>query len=127
MAVVARRVISVSVLQNPLERLAAAVDTSGMARRRSAEEIEQVREQYRTSGLTQIEYCRQTGMVLSTLGRYLRRKSGPEQQLIRVNVEAAPEPGGGFALVLGNGRRIESGWRFAEAELARLIRVAEGA
>jgi transposase len=28
-------------------------------------------------------------------------------------------------LVLGNGRRIESGWKFGDAELARLIRVAE--
>jgi hypothetical protein len=100
-----------------------------MARRRSTEEIEQVLEQYRTSGLTQIEYCRQTGMVLSTLGRYLRRRSGIEQAaLIRVEVEpASAEPAPGFALVLGNGRRIESGWRFGEAELARLIRVVEGA
>src|SRR5207302_1983056 len=88
-----------------------------MARRRSTEEIEQVLEQYRTSGLTQIEYCRQTGMVLSTLGRYLRRRSGVEQAaLIRVEVEsAAAEPAPGFALVLGNGRRIESDWRFGEA------------
>ena len=104
-----------------------AADTGGMARRRSEEEIEQVLEQYRTSELTQIEYCRQTGMVLSTLGRYLRRKSGAEQQLIRVNVESTSEPGARFALVLGNGRRIESSWRFGEAELARLIRVAESA
>jgi hypothetical protein len=27
--------------------------------------------------------------------------------------------------VLANGRRIESGWGFGDAELARLIRVAE--
>jgi hypothetical protein len=68
-------------------------------------------------------------MVLSTLGRYLRRHSGVEQPaLIRVEVEsAAVEPEPGFALVLGNGRRIESGWRFGDAELGRLIRVAEGA
>ena len=98
-----------------------------MARRRSAEEIEQLLEQYRASGLTQIEFCRQTGTVLSTLGRYLRRRSGAEQQLIRVNVESAPGPGSVFVLVLGNGRRIESGWRFGDAELARLIRVAESA
>ena len=84
-------------------------------------------EQYRTSGLTQIEYCRQTGMVLSTLGRYLRQRSGVEQGFVQVKVESTAEPGAGFALVLGNGRRIESGWRFGEAELARLIRVAEGA
>jgi hypothetical protein len=48
--------------------------------------------------------------------------------LIRVNLESAvAESTAGFALVLGNGRRIESGWRFGEAELARLIRVVEGA
>jgi|SRR5579864_911816 len=98
-----------------------------MTRRRSTEEIQQLVEQYRASGLTQIEYCRQTGMVLSTLGRYLRRSSGSEQRLVRVKVEATPEPGAGFVVVLGNGRRIESGWRFEDAALARLIRVAESA
>ena len=97
-----------------------------MARRRSTDEIEQVLEQYRTSGLTQIEYCRQ-GMALSTLSRYLRRRGVDQQQLLRVNVESDAESGAGFAVVLGNGRRIESGWRFGEAELARLIRVVEGA
>jgi hypothetical protein len=98
-----------------------------MAQRRSAEEMERLVEQYRASGLTQIEYCRQTGMVLSTLGRYLRRPSVAEQRLLRVNVEAAPEAGAGFVVVLGNGRRIESGWRFGETDLARVIRVAESA
>lgn len=32
---------------------------------------------------------------------------------------------GGITLVLGNGRRIESSWTFAEADLLRLIRAAE--
>jgi hypothetical protein len=104
-----------------------AADTVGMARRRNPNEIEQVLEQYRTSGLTQIEYCRQAGMALSTLSRYLRRRGVDQQQLLRVNVESDAESGAGFTLVLGNGRRIESGWRFGEAELARLIRVVEGA
>jgi hypothetical protein len=98
-----------------------------MARRRNTNEIEQVLEQYRTSGLTQIEYCRQAGMALSTLSRYLRRRGVDQQHLLRVNVESDAESGVGFTLVLGNGRRIESGWRFGEAELARLIRVVEGA
>ena len=96
-----------------------------MARRRSEQEVEQVLEQYRASGLTQIEYCRQTGMVLSTLGRYLRRRNRPEQHLVKVELEAAAEAATGFALVLGNGRRIESGWEFDDAELVRLIRIAE--
>jgi 5-formyltetrahydrofolate cyclo-ligase len=102
-------------------------DTGGMAQRRTAEEIQQILERYQASGLSQTEYCRQTGMVLSTLGRYARRVKEPEQQLVRVNVEAGAEPGAGFVLMLGNGRRIASGWGFGDAELARLIRVAEGA
>jgi hypothetical protein len=98
-----------------------------MAKQRSAEEIQQLVEEYRASGLTRIEYCRQSGMVLSTLGRYLRRHNGGEQRLVSVKVGAAPESDAGFVLVLGNGRRIESGWCFGDAELARLIRVAESA
>ena len=46
--------------------------------------------------------------------------------------DADPSKGGSlanwdstFALVLGNGRRIETAWNFVEAELARVIRVAE--
>ena len=102
-------------------------ETGGMAQRRSSEEIQQVVERFRASGLSQMEYCRQTGMVLSTLGRYLRRRSKQEQQLIRVEVESAREQLAGFVLVLANGRRIETGWGFGDADLARVIRVAERA
>ena len=83
--------------------------------------------QYRGSGLTQIEYCRQAGLALSTLGRCLRRGGVGPQQLMRVHVASDAECGAGFALVLAKGRRIESGWQFGDAELARLIRVVEGA
>jgi hypothetical protein len=96
-----------------------------MAKRRRAEEIKQLLEQYRAIGLTQIEYCRQAGVALSTLGRHLRRQGGTDQRLIRVRLGSAPEADRGFVLVLGNGRRIETGWRFSDVELARLIRVAE--
>lgn len=95
-----------------------------MEKRRSAEQIEQLLEKYRASGLTQIEFCRQSGIVLSTLGRYLRAKKR-EQRLIRVNVQSGTEPESGFVLVLGKGRRVESGWGFGDADLARLIRVVE--
>ena len=104
-----------------------SADTGDMRQRRSAEEIQQMVEQFRASGLSQMEYCRQTGTVLSTLGRYLRRMEMAEQQLVRVKVESPPEPGSGFVLMLGNGRRIASGWGFGDTELARLIRVAETA
>ncbi len=75
--------------------------------------------------MTRVEYCRQADMALSTLGRYLRRRRQSGQRLVRVSLESAPERDRGFVLVLGNGRRIESGWKFGDAELARLIRVAE--
>jgi len=98
-----------------------------MARRRTATEIEELVEQYRASGMTRTAYCQQTGIALRTLGRYLRRR-GTGQRLVRVKLKAAQacEQDRGFTLVLSNGRRIESGWRFGESDLARLIRVAEG-
>jgi hypothetical protein len=43
-----------------------------------------------------------------------------------VKVAAAPvEAPSVFTLMLANGRRIESAWNFSEADLARLIRIAE--
>ena len=104
-----------------------AIETSCMGqRRRNTDEIQQVVQQYRGSGLTQAEFCRQSGLVLSTLGRYLRRGTSGEQKLVRVEVAAA-EPQGGFVLTLSNGRRIAGAWKFDSAELTRLIRVAETA
>ena len=102
-------------------------ETGSMARRRTADEIEQLLEQYRASELTQTEYCRQTGTVLSTLGRYLRECNRSKQRLVRVKLEGSAEPSTGFMLMLGNGRRIASDWAFKDTELARLIRIAETA
>ena len=63
---------------------------------------------------------------LSTLAYYLRRQTlKTRPRLARVKLTAPAEPRASFALVLGNGRRIESGWNFRDADLARLIRVAE--
>jgi hypothetical protein len=71
-----------------------------------------------------VEFSRQEGVPISTLHRYVRLGiSG--QRLVRVKVETASEADRGFELVLGNGRRIEAGWGFGEAELARLIQIAE--
>jgi len=75
--------------------------------------------------MTQMAYCRQVGMGLSSLGRHLRNPTVSAQRLIRVSLEPTVEADRGFALVLANGRRIESGWKFVEADLSRLIRVAE--
>jgi hypothetical protein len=104
-------------------------ETVCMARRRSAEEVEQVVQQYRASGLSQREFAQLTSIKLSTLGRYVRRDRRPEppQKLVRVKLEAPAEPDSGFVLMLDNGRRIASGWRFSDTALARLIQVAETA
>lgn len=98
-----------------------------MARRRTRKEIQDLVEQYRSSGMTQRAYSEQVGIALSSLGRHLR---GPKRgrRLVQVKLQAAPpEPNRGFALVLSNGRRIETGWTFHDIDLARLIRVIEGA
>ncbi len=95
-----------------------------MKRGRNAEEIQRIVEGYRTSGLSRRQYCEQVGIGVSTLDYYLTRER-KGQRLVRVRVAQRAERGVGFALVLANGRRIESGWEFGEAELARLIRVAE--
>ncbi|HEY8669933.1 MAG TPA: hypothetical protein VIL63_03760, partial [Terriglobales bacterium] len=59
---------------------------------------------------------------ISTLD-YWRRAQKSRPRLVEVAVETQPDTG--FVLVLANGRRIESSWRFAEADLTRLIRVVE--
>jgi hypothetical protein len=97
--------------------------------RRNAEEVRQVVEQFTASGLSQREFSQQTGIKLSTLGRYVRREARRDapQQLMRVKLEVAAEPDTGFVLMLGNGRRIASGWEFSGTALAKLIRVVEHA
>jgi hypothetical protein len=81
--------------------------------------VQEIVEQFRASGLSQMEYCRQTGIVLSSLGRYLRRSKSPEPQLVRVKVEAAPEPGTGFVLMKGEIRGL-NGTRTPRAQLGSM-------
>ena len=97
-----------------------------MATRRTAEEIQKLLEGYRKREVTRAEYCRQQGMASTTLDYYLRRYGNSTRRLVRVKVTAQScEAAGAFALVLRNGRRIESAWSFRDTDLARLIRVAE--
>lgn len=91
--------------------------------RYTAEEIEELVEGYRRRGeMTRGAYCESRGITVTVLDYYLRRYGKPATRLAKVTLEASP--GGAsscFALVLGNGRRVECG----EAELAHLIRIAE--
>jgi len=60
---------------------------------------------------------------MATLDYWRRRIPETKPRLVEVAVEA--QPSAGFVLVLANGRRIESSWRFGESDLLRLIRAAE--
>jgi hypothetical protein len=87
----------------------------------SKEEMRRIAEGYPSSGMTRREYCAKHNMSMSTLD-YWRSKR--KLKLARVAIEP-PQYGSGFTLTLANGRRIESSWGFAEADLQRLIRAAE--
>jgi len=94
--------------------------------------MRQMLEEYAASGLGREEFCEQRSIPLTTFDYWRRehagkgRKQSRRPRLVKVEV-AASEGAGQFTLSLANGRRIESSWRFAEAELARLIRIAESA
>jgi hypothetical protein len=66
--------------------------------------------------------CEKHNLPLTTLD-YWRRTCKTKPRLVEVAIET--QASAGFVLVLGNGRRIESSWKFAEADLLRLIRAAE--
>jgi hypothetical protein len=87
----------------------------------SKAEERRIVEGFATSGMTRREYSAKYGIAVSTLD-YWRQKR--KKNLVEVAIE--PQQSGlGFTLTLANGRRIESTWRFAEADLLRLIRAAE--
>jgi hypothetical protein len=90
------------------------------------DEIKQLVDGYLARGeMTRPQFCESRAMNVSTLDYYLRRYkviSKPVTRLAKVKVKASSSGmGGGFALVLANGRRIECG----EAGLARLMYIAE--
>ncbi len=90
---------------------------------RSKEEIRRIVEGFAKSGMTRREYCVKHRVAMTTLD-YWRAHRKQKPRLVEVEVEPA-QPAGGFALVLANGRRIESSWSFVEADLEKLIRAAE--
>ena len=89
-------------------------------------------EEFRASGLSRQAFCQQRRIALTTFDYWRREhaekpsKQAKRPRLVKVEV-AASEAAGQFTLSLANGRRIECSWRFADVELARLIRIAESA
>ena len=86
-------------------------------------QVRRIVEGYASSGMTRREYCQKHNIAITTLD-YWRRVHQAKPRLMEVALEP-PQPGAGFALVLANGRRIETSWGFAEADLLRLIRAVE--
>ncbi len=92
---------------------------------RSKQEIRNIVAGFAKSGMTRRAYCDKHNIGVATLDywRRVERKSHPK--LIEVAIETQPQPTDSFVLVLANGRRIESSWKFDSADLTRLIQVAE--
>jgi hypothetical protein len=91
---------------------------------RSKEEIRRIVEGFAKSGMRRREYCAKHRVAMTTLDYWRRAHREQKPRLVEVEVEPA-QAAGGFALVLANGRRIESSWNFVEANLEKLIRAAE--
>ena len=92
-----------------------------------AEEMGRVLEEWKRSGQTRQAFCASRTMPLTTFDYWRRELAGKTKpKLVRVEI-AREEPGTHFTLSLRNGRKIESLWRCGEAELTRLIRIAESA
>ncbi len=96
-----------------------------MGNQRSASEVRGILREFKNSGLKRGEFCQRHGIPLTTLD-YWRRRHSHQPRLVEVEV-ARRESGAQFAVVLVNGRRIESSWSFGEAQLASLIRIVESA
>jgi len=92
---------------------------------RSKEKVLKIAEGFARSGMTPREYCAKHNIGIATLDYWRRAHRKQKPTLVPVAIEEA-RPLTGFALVLANGRRIESSWNFIAADLEKLIRVVEG-
>ena len=92
---------------------------------RNKEDVRAIAEGFSKSGMTRREYCDKHNIGIATLDYWRRVGRKQKPTLVPVAIEEA-RPLTGFALVLANGRRIESSWNFIAADLEKLIRVVEG-
>lgn len=106
---------------------------SVVRQRRSRQEAEQVAAEYESSGLSQIEFCQERGLALSTLARYRsrlqRQAAAGSNTLLAVEVSGQPPAsvaaGSPLTVVLRSGRRIEVGRGFDADALEQLVRLLE--
>ena len=105
-------------------------------RRRTAVEIEQIVREYESSGLNRSQCCRQQGLTLGVLNRYLQLLHGTSGNgasgdgLVAVELAGKQVSGEwagscGLAVVLAKGRRIAVSDSFDAPTLHRLVQVLE--
>jgi transposase-like protein len=105
-------------------------------RRRTAAEIEQIVREYKSSGLNRSQFCRQQGLTLGVLNRYLRRllvsggggANGDGLVAVEVADQKLRAEGAGscgLAVVLGKGRRIAVSAGFDATTLRRVVQALE--
>ena len=92
---------------------------------RSKQQMRNIVAGFAQSGMTRREYCAKHKIGIAMLDYWRRVESKSRPKLVEVAIETQPQASGGFALVLANGRRIESSWNFMANDLEKLIRVAE--
>lgn len=87
---------------------------------------------YRASGKTRSEYCREAGIKVPTLDYHRHRvRARAQANLVPVKVIAgdsaiASESVRTVAVWLRNGRRLEMSWHGDESSLGRLVGLLEG-
>ena len=100
-------------------------------RRRTAAEIEQIVSEFKSGDLTQVEFCRRQGLVVSTFGRYVKRlrsssvTAGAGLVAVELAVKKLDTVPCGLSVTLASGRRIVVEAGFDAATLQRLVQVLE--
>lgn len=102
-------------------------------RHRSRTEADHLAAEYKVSGLSREEFCRQKEMPLKTLAHYVTRyrkqqAGGSEsQRWIPVEMAGQSGQGGELSVLLSGGRRIEVKRGFDVGTLRQLVAVLEQA
>jgi hypothetical protein len=95
-------------------------------RRRSEDGLMMV-EEFERSGLSRRQFCKGINLPVTTLDYWRWKKAKVTRPHLAEVVVTETESDAPFSVILANGRRIESGWKFPEGDLARLIRIVESA
>jgi hypothetical protein len=104
--------------------------------RRTTAEIEQIVSEYESSGLNRSQFCRERGLTLGVVNRYLKRLRAACEggasggglvavELAGKKLGAKQAGSGGLAVVLRSGREIAVSAGFDSATLQRLVQVLE--